>query len=389
MMASAAPSFESSAPPTLAFLDALTDSRLGIVREVRVLSPRLRERACGPVVSAGRVRTHEVARGSSASTPVFGKGWDRAESISSLLGEGLERYAQASNGERSRWTPLECFLRGDSRSGGVSTRGDGGAGSALGLTKRGAIEGAMLEAFERDAFSVAWQAGRWGPAPDPRDHPSAEVRGMVTECSRLGIAAHCRALPSDHGVPVVMAMLVDRSPPLGTPAFALGLAAARSRAAAGARALMEAGQVRRTLCWLLNGRRCADRASALRADPLAVATPLDHALAYAFPEALTRLGRLLEVSNDGPWDDAEIDVLRAGLDWSRRSHAPLLAADLSTPEIRALGYWVVSVTGDSLEPLRWGICPGRASERVAAACRCAHADGRAARPSPAWPHPFA
>lgn len=389
MMASAAPSPESSAPPTLAFLDALTDSRLGIVRDVRALSPRPRERGCGPVVSAGRVRSREPAQGKSASIPVFGKGWDRAESVSSLLGESLERYAQASNGASTDWTPLDRFLDGCAMGEDVAPRGDGGSGSALGLTRRCATESAMLEAFERDAFSVAWQAGRWGPSLDPRDHPRAEVQAMVAGLARRGIEARCRSLPSDHSVPAVMGMLVDRSAPLGTPAFALGLAAGRSLAAAGARALMEAGQVRRTLCWLLNGRRCAERATALRTDPLAVATPLDHALAYVFPEALARLGRLLEESACEPWDDAEVDALGVGLDWSRRRHAPLFAADLSTPEIRALGYWVVSVTSDSLEPLRWGAASGRASERVAAACRCAHVEGRAPRLSPLWPHPFA
>lgn len=389
IMASAALSPGTSGPPTLAFVDALTDLKLGIVRDVRMLSPRPRERACGPVVAVGRVRTNAPARGRPTSIPVFGKGWDRAECVSSLLGEGLERYAEASSEQGARWTRVDRFLNGDGPCEDAAPRGDGGAGSALGITRRSAIETAMLEAFERDAFSVAWQAGRWGPAPDPRDHPSAEVRAMVTEFSRLGIAAHCRSLPSDHGVPVVMAMLVDQSASSGTPAFALGLAAGRSQAAAGARALMEAGQVRRTLCWLLNGRRCANRASALRTDPLAVVTPLDHALAYVFPEALGRLTGIIEAAGREPWDDGEVDVLGTGLAWSRRSRAPLVTADLTTPEIRALGYWVVSVASDSLEPLRWGVPSGQASERVVAACRCAQAEGCVPRPSPVWPHPFA
>lgn len=233
------------------------------------------------------------------------------------------------------------------------------AGIAAGTSREQAERGALLELFERDAVHLAWHAG----APLARlDPPELLARQLHGE----GLELELYHFPSDFGLPVVGALVRERSPDL----LALGIACRPRPYEAAQKAAAEALQLL-LACRILDQPEGAflrqvaagapglglkpwraDRAYRLsyRDDWHDVWDLLSHLQLYFDPEMRRRLEERLAGGGRRPLSSlpaapADRDALVALL--AARGCEPV-AVDVTTAEVAAQGLVVLRVVAPGL-----------------------------------------
>src|SRR5437899_196283 len=160
-------------------------------------------------------------------------------------------------------------------------------GLAAGPSLDGAILGGLYELIERDAFLLTWM----NRLPAPRVNYSG-IGGIAARIqshyARFGIYALVFDITTDIGVPVMMAMAVDRSG--DGPAVVVGLGCHLNPAVALKKALMEVCQVRPSETIKFSKTPPAERLKTYRD----VKTLEDHAGFAAIPGNLHEFGFLLD-----------------------------------------------------------------------------------------------
>ncbi len=204
-----------------------------------------------------------------------------------------------------------------------------GAGHSLAA----AVEQAVLELHERDAFLRSWM----GLLPK-RNIAVDEANGILAHLSERGARTEIYLL-SDAPVPVVAAVAIGNG--VDWPAFTLGLGAGRSVAAAAEKAILELGQTGPYLARLW--RRAEVPLPKTRED---VTTLQDHALYYCDLAHRAEFERWLQ-GPDG------LAVLDAGY--------RIALADITPVELKDSPYRIVRALGCGLQAV-WS---GYGFERVA------------------------
>lgn len=215
-------------------------------------------------------------------------------------------------------------------------------GLACGKNLEAAILTGLMEVIERDAFALTWlRRLPTTPLRLPDDGPLARlVRNRFLRC---GLSWALRLLPTDTGIPVVLAVLLD--PRAGSSVAAVGAAAHLDPAAALLKALLEAAQTR---VWLrqMGGGTGFDPGHAfehVRRFP-------DHVRLFGQPRSLPQLEFLVDtplrpVDLQGLADLSEsptADTIRC-LERLARLGLTALAVDLTTSELAACGFVAVRV----------------------------------------------
>jgi ribosomal protein S12 methylthiotransferase accessory factor len=223
-----------------------------------------------------------------------------------------------------------------------------------------ALRSGLLEVIERDAFMVSWLT-RSGATPLAtslrwRDALGVEVRfDLAVEAYRLYL------LDTPTRVPVVLALAIGAQ---NQPPIAVGAAAHLDLAAACRKALLEA---RQTFAWTVYMR--AVRRPVPDRDGLAdladhVAYYLDAGRLGAFDHLLSMPedhGHSVDLTPVPTIDDARADVARI-LSRADAANLDCYCADVTSPDIRESGGWVVRAILPALYPLTVG--PGhRAGHR--------------------------
>jgi ribosomal protein S12 methylthiotransferase accessory factor len=226
----------------------------------------------------------------------------------------------------------------------TSTTSNGLAG---GPDLKSATLAGLYEVIERDAFLLVWMHRRTVTRLDldAMDGPVAAARRHYT---RHGIELHAFDITSDVGVPVAMAITVDRTG--GGPAAVVGLGCNADGRAALERAVMEVVQVRTGA--VLRHRR-EPRLLTHYED---VRTLEDHAAFAAMPEHLGEFGFLLDASTTTTpprpsRDGSELEWVREHL---QAVGAKVAVVDITQPDIEPLGVRVVRALATGLQPIHFG-----------------------------------
>ncbi|HSP59843.1 MAG TPA: TOMM precursor leader peptide-binding protein [Ornithinimicrobium sp.] len=195
-------------------------------------------------------------------------------------------------------------------------------GFAAGSGLATAVESALLEVVERDAFLVSWFHRLVTPRMDARTVPDEDTRAVAAAYARRGVEVEVHVLPTDSLVTVCLAVAwADEAP-----AAVVGLGAARDPVEAARKAVLEVAQVRPALRARLRDAATQERMTQLVADPALVHELEDHDLLYADP-----------------------GTARSGLDhWRQGSVAPWEAPPGDPPDLAQLVASVVEVAGDVL-----------------------------------------
>jgi ribosomal protein S12 methylthiotransferase accessory factor len=228
------------------------------------------------------------------------------------------------------------------------------SGLAAGSDLPSATLAALYELVERDAFVITWL----NRLPVPRIDFS-ETEGIAAETERhyrkFGIESLAFDLTTDLGIPVVMAMAIDRSGEL--PAVTVGLGCNLHPPTALDRAVMEVAQVR-------VGSVPRHRSS--QAPPLPrryedVRTLEDHAAFAASPAYLGELDFLHEGSRahrvadvpDRSRGTVEMDLAlcRERLE---RAGCTVASMDLTQPDLEPFGVKIVRAIATGLHPIHFG-----------------------------------
>lgn len=239
-----------------------------------------------------------------------------------------------------------------------------------------ALHAGLLEVIERDAVMMTWLTR--APATPLRTPLRWRTdRGAHIRFDRAIERYFLFRLASPVDVPVVFALALGGQ---GQPGLAVGAAASLDLARACRSALIEAAQ---TLRWaatmLASGRGVVQ-------DPAAFEDFDDHVAYYLDPSRRGAVDFLLE--SDLPPMDVELDTARPQLDPEDTARTVLrhlsaaglasYAVDVTAPDVRSAGVWVVRALVPDLYPLLLG----------AATRRPAHPRLAAEVPVNADPHPF-
>lgn len=239
-----------------------------------------------------------------------------------------------------------------------------------------ALRSGLLECIERDAVMVAWLS-RSGATPIRCSQRWVDSHGVPVRFDRAVERYALYALASPTGIPVVFAVALGAA---GQPPVAVGAAADLDPARACRKALLEAYQ---TFTWcrhmLLQRRVVPQRADVVDLD--------DHVAFYLDPGRLEAFDFLLDDDNLptsweldidtlAPVDDPAGDVRRlvtaaAGAGWA------CYAVDVTAPDVREAGGWVVRAVVPDAHPLTVGTEIRSSHPRLVGT----------ATPNP-WPHPF-
>ena len=223
-----------------------------------------------------------------------------------------------------------------------------------------ALRSAMCEVVERDAVMRTWLTR--GPTRPVTAFGLSGQRSAPVDFSNTVEDYRTFALPAAGSVPTVLGVALGRS---GQPPVAVGAATAPDLAAATRKALTETAQ---TMRWAASMR--AEGRVVASADGL---TDLDDHVAYyldpsrrpAFDFLLAGGGRPIPVdlagSDAGADDTDDADLARR--DVSRLVAAldadgfAVFCADVTCPEARAVGIWVIRAVVPGLYPLFVGATP--------------------------------
>jgi ribosomal protein S12 methylthiotransferase accessory factor len=220
-------------------------------------------------------------------------------------------------------------------------------GAACGPSFDSAAEAAVRELLERDATMLAWYCKLSSPRIVSMDAGSDGDRFANCFGDWLSVI-EAVDLTQINGAPVVLAGVVDRS--AASPIrVAYGMACKSSRFRAFEKAVFEAWAVLQ----YLRRRLGASDGDALRAKPQsAVLTFPDHAQYYARPENWSQCSFLHASNVDAPKLDPDDTVdLATVLQALRNEGVDVYVADITPPDIRELGLFVVRAISPQLRPI--------------------------------------
>jgi len=393
----------------LGALAELISPRTGIIRSLSRVS-RGTEEPSPPVVCQAQVSQFDYRTAEAAERTAAGKGETEREAMLGAIGEALERYCsyqqdpdavfQASAAalgqaairpqefvlysERQYATPGFRYARPDDQASIGWTRAlelPGGSeafapaslvylyfqaggphgyfcpptsnGLAAGPGLSAAVLGGLYELIERDAFLVGWMnrlpvrrvdySGMAGIAARIRAH-----------YGRFGIEALAFDLTTDVGVPVMLALAVDRSG--NGPAVVAGLGCHLNPAVALKKALMEVCQVRPSQSLKFAKSPPWEKLKGYGD----VKTLEDHAGFAAIPGNLREFDFLsnngvsrIEDLPNGSAGEVEADLARS-VALLRAAGCRVAYVDLTTPDVAPFGISVVRAIATGLQPIHFG-----------------------------------
>lgn len=414
----AAENVEPIALDTNAAAALLVDPAIGLVRHLSELPPIDIREPVPPVITHCVIADH--ALGGSGGERCFGKGFGVQDACTSALGEAIERYAArcwnrneliiapasalgaevidpavlaafpdegnvpklrglSLSEDANEWAAMSSLTTGARRLvpawavftdcapvEGASPLALGTtAGLAAGPTLDSALENALLEVLERDAFATAWLAKLPGIVHEAGAHPDTDVVRLASSYEALGVTVDLCELPVDHIASVFAALLRrrDRRSCEG-PAATLGLGAGFDKNSAARRALLEAAQVRRVLEHRLTNPRVRARMSDVAADAALVTDAEDHALFHA---AGTHRHELNFLSGDkrGEWEQPGTGkaCMQSLIGSLARNGLDVLWRDVTPTDLTMLRVHVVRAIVPGVQPLHFGgigrLCGGR------------------------------
>ncbi|MDS0258208.1 YcaO-like family protein [Haloarcula sp. S1CR25-12] len=220
-------------------------------------------------------------------------------------------------------------------------------GLAAGLERAGAVRRGLLEVVERDAFMLYYLTESPLPSvrvPD-RDGP---VGTLCDRLDRAGIDWRLLDARTDLGIPVVVAVLVDRH---GLPEVSVAAAAAVDASGAAQSALEEAIQTRRYQQHLR--ARTEERPSLSALSPAEVGRE-ERLLAWSERGAAAELPAWTDT--ESTTTPAEIDAETGPLDASDvvptvTDTWDVYTVDVTTRDVAAAGFTVVRVLAPAAQPL--------------------------------------
>lgn len=243
------------------------------------------------------------------------------------------------------WVPAELvLLQGVEPVGGVRVGYATSSGLACGRTQAEALERALLEVLERDAFMLAW----WRRASPPRLDWSASAWMSATEARYFcgtGLEYHGLDLSAVHGVPVVVGVV--RGPAGSGAALGVGAAAAPRVEDAWWRALAEAF-ASRSACRKL---RLLDPARRYAAAGHDVRSFDDHIRFYGGDDRAAAASFLWSSATTTPAESVESldgDVARELVARIARAGSRAIAVDVTAPDVADAGLHVVKVVAPGL-----------------------------------------
>ncbi|QJP16171.1 YcaO-like family protein [Starkeya sp. ORNL1] len=138
-------------------------------------------------------------------------GWSRQDEAA-LQARGWSRVVRLTGAEPfSTWCPAPlCFGRYIAPDRAAPEAGLDNSGCAAGRSRDEALEGALLEAIERDATGLWWQRGIARPGIDPHGIASARLRhGLEAHDDETGRRCWFLDLTTDIAIPVVAAISIE------------------------------------------------------------------------------------------------------------------------------------------------------------------------------------
>jgi ribosomal protein S12 methylthiotransferase accessory factor len=227
------------------------------------------------------------------------------------------------------------------------------SGVAAGTSVWGAVARAALELIEREAFLLTFLHRHRPRAFDLASVDDPLLTSLLDELPFCRLELHVLDITTDLGVPVALAVLIDRTGRY--PALNLGAKAAFSTSAAIVGAVEEAFH---SVPWgasVLQDR--GDEVERIRANPHGLSSLDDRLLYWARPESLRELEFLVTPSGTrsvAPTDRSAASPRARGdalVRHARRVGVRLLGFDLTTPDVLAHGFHVVRVASPQLHPL--------------------------------------
>ena len=229
------------------------------------------------------------------------------------------------------------------------------SGYACGNTLEEAVLGGIYEVVERDSFMVFWY--NWLPVPaiDLRSFSSGKVLSVLDRFHSAPVRVHCSSITSDTGIPAALAVMTSRQP--GWPAAVVATAADLDMERAVTRALFELSANHLFIRSVLEGGQ--HRIPRL---PQEVTGQEDHGLFYCSPERLVCLDPVLHpawvqrAQDFGTIPSADV---KENIDTCVQRLAKLdlevVFVEITSPELRELGFRVVKVLVPGLQPIDFGL----------------------------------
>ena len=264
--------------------------------------------------------------------------WVPARSL--LSGEEVWVPFQAVTLHGNRWPHRELLFAPTSN------------GFAAGPTVDFAAEQALLEVIERDAFCIAW-AHRLATRPyDAATLPDPDAAAVAELYRRRGVRIEVHLLPTDGAAYVAMAVGWGAD----EPAAVVGLGASQDALRAARSAVLEVGQVRPALRARLQDPAVRERRAVLAADPSLVHELEDHDLLYSDPAVAASRMTHLRTSEPRAWVTPPrrghgLEDLVASL---AMVAGDVLVADVTPPDVAALGVRVVRGIVPGFQPIHFG-----------------------------------
>ncbi len=228
-------------------------------------------------------------------------------------------------------------------------------GLAAGPSLSSAVLGGLYELIERDAFLIAWMNRLAVPRVDYSGMAGIAAR-IQSHYARFGIEALVFDITTDIGVPVMMAMTVDRSG--GGPAVVVGLGCHLNPSVALKKALMEVCQVRPSESLKFAKDPPWKRLKVYRD----VKSLDDHAGFAAIPGNLPEFNFLLNSGRSKPIEslpNGSVGEVKADLaqcvNLLRAADCRVAYVDLTTPDIAPYGMFVVRAIATGLQPMHFGV----------------------------------
>ena len=398
-----------SSKAALGALADLISPRTGIIRSLSRVS-RGTEEPSPPVVCQALVSQFDFRASESSDRMAAGKGETERDAMLGAIGEALERYcsyqqdpdavfqaAAADHGpaairpqefvlysERQYATPGFRYPRPDDHAAVGWTRAvelpDGSEafapaslvylyfqaggphgyfcpptsnGLAAGPSLSAAVLGGLYELIERDAFLIGWMNRL--PVRQVDYSGMAGIAARIrTHYARFEIEALVFDLTTDIGVPVMLALAVDRSG--SGPAVVAGLGCHLNPAVALKKALMEVCQVRPSQSLKFAKAPPWEKLKSYGD----VKTLEDHAGFAAIPGNLREFDFLLnngtsriEDLPNGSAGGVEADLARS-VELLRAAGCRVAYVDLTTPDVAPYGISVVRAIATGLQPIHFG-----------------------------------
>ncbi len=232
------------------------------------------------------------------------------------------------------------------------------SGSALGQSRLQATLQGLYEVIERDAFTISWLHAFPAPQLDLARcaAQSPAIKTILDTTTGCQIELHLNNLTTDLGIPVVFCTAINSGSRPG--GLVVGASCHLDPEKAVRKALMEGLHCRVFFSPDFQARLGADGPLS----PAQVNTRDQHVFLYTQPHMVSELDFLTKAPvqqslSDLP-DHFQPDSVVANLEWAVERLASrgleVLVADLTTPEIRELGYYAVKVLVPQAQPLNFG-----------------------------------